>query len=71
MHEELNQFKRNEVWDIVPKPTSHKTIGTKWVFQNKHDESGIIVRNKQDWLQKVTAKKKESTMMKPTLQLQG
>jgi len=46
MHEELNQFKRNEVWDLVPKPASHKSIGTKWVFRNKLDESGIIVRNK-------------------------
>jgi len=46
MHEELNQLKRNEVWDLVPKPTSHKSIGTKWIFRNKLDESGIIVRNK-------------------------
>ena len=46
MHEELNQFKRNEVWDLIPKPASHKSIGTKWVFQNKLDKSGIIVRNK-------------------------
>jgi len=46
MHEELNQFKRNEVWDLVPKPTSHKSIGTKWVFRNKLHESSIIVRNK-------------------------
>ena len=38
MHEELNQFKRNEVWDLVPKPASHKSIGTKWVFQNKLDK---------------------------------
>jgi len=29
MHEELNQFKRNEVWDLVSKPTSHESIGTK------------------------------------------
>ena len=46
MHEELNQFKRNDVWDLVPKPTSHKSIRTKRVFRNKLDESGIIVRNK-------------------------
>jgi len=46
MYEELNQFKRNEVWDLVPKPTSHKSIRIKWVFRNKFDESGIIVRNK-------------------------
>ena len=32
--------------DLVHKPTSYNSIGTKWVFQNKLDESGIIVRNK-------------------------
>jgi len=32
MHEELNQLKRNDVWDLVPKPTSHKPIENKWVF---------------------------------------
>ena len=46
MHKELNQFKRNEVWDFESKPTSHKSIGTKWVFRNKLDESSIVVRNK-------------------------
>ena len=46
MHDKLNQFKRNEVWDLVPKPTSHKPIRIKSVFQNKLDELGIIVRNK-------------------------
>ena len=26
MHEEMNQFKRNDVWDLVTKPTCHKSI---------------------------------------------
>ena len=46
MHEELNQFERNKVWKLVPKPENHSIIGTKWVFRNKLDENGIIVRNK-------------------------
>nr|KYP53191.1 Copia protein [Cajanus cajan] len=46
MQEELNQFTRNEVWDLVPLPSDHPIIGTKWVFRNKLDEYGIIVRNK-------------------------
>lgn len=46
MQEELNQFKRNEVWDLVPPPRDHRVIGTKWVFRNKLDENGIITRNK-------------------------
>ena len=32
MHEELYQFKRNEVWDLVCKPASQGLIRTKWVF---------------------------------------
>jgi len=35
MQEELNQFQRNDVWDLVPKPPQKNIIGTKWVFRNK------------------------------------
>ncbi|WJX83468.1 hypothetical protein P8452_66129 [Trifolium repens] len=46
MQEELNQFKRNEVWDLVPRPEGVNIIGTKWVYRNKFDESGVVTRNK-------------------------
>ena len=46
MQEELNQFKRNKVWTLAPRPKDHFVIGTKWVFRNKKDEEGTIVRNK-------------------------
>ena len=46
MQEELNQFKRNDVWELVPKPSNQTIVGTKWVFRNKLDENGTIVRNK-------------------------
>jgi len=46
MHEELNQFARNEVWTLVPRSKVMDMIGTKWVFKNKIDEQGVIVRNK-------------------------
>ena len=48
MHEELNNFIRNQVWDLVERPKNHNVIGTKWVFQNKQDQDGIVIRNKQD-----------------------
>ncbi|CAJ2662740.1 unnamed protein product [Trifolium pratense] len=35
MQEELNQFKKNEVWDLVPRPENTNVIGTKWVYKNK------------------------------------
>ncbi|KAL8093864.1 hypothetical protein AgCh_035664 [Apium graveolens] len=40
MQEELNQFERNKVWELVPAPKNRSVIGTKWVFRNKMDESG-------------------------------
>jgi len=46
MHEELNQFARNEVHFLVPKTTEMNIIGSKWVFRNKLDEDGVITRNK-------------------------
>lgn len=46
MQEELNQFKRSEVWELVPRPNDINVIGTKWIYKNKSDENGIITRNK-------------------------
>jgi len=46
MQEELNQFQRNDVWDLVPKPHQKNIIGTKWVFRNKLNEQGEVVKNK-------------------------
>ena len=46
MQEELNQFERNQVWCLIPRPYDRPTIGTKQIFRNKLDESGNIIRNK-------------------------
>ena len=48
MHKELHQFERNKVWSLVerPDPVKHNIIGTKWIFRNKQDEDGIVIRNK-------------------------
>jgi hypothetical protein len=45
MQEELNNFKRNEVWSLVPRPKQN-VVGTKWVFHNKQYEYGVVTRNK-------------------------
>jgi hypothetical protein len=45
MQEELNNFKRNEVWSLVPRPKQN-VVGTKWVFRKKQDEHGVVTRNK-------------------------
>ncbi|KAI3715123.1 hypothetical protein L6452_22092 [Arctium lappa] len=46
MQEELLQFKLQDVWDLVDLPKGHRAIGTKWIFRNKRDERGIVIRNK-------------------------
>ncbi|GJV53706.1 putative ribonuclease H-like domain-containing protein [Tanacetum coccineum] len=46
MQEELLQFKLQQVWILVDLPNGKKAIGTKWVFRNKKDERGIVIRNK-------------------------
>nr|GEY83963.1 retrovirus-related Pol polyprotein from transposon TNT 1-94 [Tanacetum cinerariifolium] len=46
MQEELNQFERNKVWTLVPKPHGKTIIGTKWVWKNKLDENGVVIKNK-------------------------
>jgi hypothetical protein len=45
MQEEPNNFKRNEVWSLVPRPKQN-IVGTKWVFRNKQDDHGVVTRNK-------------------------
>ncbi|GKC24059.1 retrovirus-related pol polyprotein from transposon TNT 1-94, partial [Tanacetum coccineum] len=46
MHEELLQFKLQKVWILVDFPKGKKAIGTKWVFRNKKDKRGIVIKNK-------------------------
>jgi hypothetical protein len=46
MHEELENFERNQVWELVDPPPGCKPIGTKWVWKNKEGEKGEVVRNK-------------------------
>ncbi|GKC33560.1 putative reverse transcriptase domain-containing protein [Tanacetum coccineum] len=46
MQEELLQFKLQEVWTSMDLPNGKRAICTKWVFKNKKDERGIVIRNK-------------------------
>jgi hypothetical protein len=45
MQEELNNFTRNEVCHLVPRPNQN-VVGTKWVFRNKQDGHGVVTTNK-------------------------
>jgi len=46
MNEELDQIEKNNTWELVPRPKDKNVIGSKWVFKNKMNEKGQVVRNK-------------------------
>nr|GFC35812.1 uncharacterized mitochondrial protein AtMg00820-like [Tanacetum cinerariifolium] len=46
MQEELLQFKRMDVWVLVPFPDNISLITLKWIFKKKHDEEQTVIRNK-------------------------
>nr|GEU47540.1 hypothetical protein [Tanacetum cinerariifolium] len=46
MQEELHQFIRLDVWELVPLPDGIKSLTLKWLFKNKHDEENMVIRNK-------------------------
>ncbi|KAI3751321.1 hypothetical protein L2E82_22388 [Cichorium intybus] len=46
MHEELNQFEKLNLWQLVELPEGKKALDIRWVFRNKQDDSGVIERNK-------------------------
>nr|GFD05185.1 Gag-Pol polyprotein [Tanacetum cinerariifolium] len=46
MQEELHQFDRLDVWELVDRPLSINVINLKWLWKNKRDEENTIIRNK-------------------------
>ncbi|GKF02802.1 putative ribonuclease H-like domain-containing protein, partial [Tanacetum coccineum] len=46
MQEELLQFKLQQIWTLMDIPNGKRAIGTKWVYRNKKDERGIVIKNK-------------------------
>nr|GEX81142.1 retrovirus-related Pol polyprotein from transposon TNT 1-94 [Tanacetum cinerariifolium] len=46
MQEELLQFKRMDVWVLVPILDNILPLTLKWIFKNKHDEEQTVIRNK-------------------------
>nr|GEV95647.1 retrovirus-related Pol polyprotein from transposon TNT 1-94 [Tanacetum cinerariifolium] len=46
MQEELHQFDRLQVWELVDKPFGKSVIRLKWLWKNKKDEDQTVIRNK-------------------------
>ena len=52
MQEELDQFQKNDVWKLLELPKGNTNVGAKWVFKNKLDETGKVMRNKARFVAK-------------------
>ncbi|GJZ39668.1 retrovirus-related pol polyprotein from transposon TNT 1-94 [Tanacetum coccineum] len=46
MQDELNQFKRLDVWELVERPVDRNEIKVKWIWKNKTDAENTVIRNK-------------------------
>nr|GEV50429.1 integrase, catalytic region, zinc finger, CCHC-type, peptidase aspartic, catalytic [Tanacetum cinerariifolium] len=46
LQEELHQFDRLQVWELVDKPCGKTVIKLKWLWKNKKDEDQTVIRNK-------------------------
>ncbi|GJW30310.1 retrovirus-related pol polyprotein from transposon TNT 1-94 [Tanacetum coccineum] len=46
MQDELNQFKRLNVWELVECLVGKKIIKVKWIWKNKTDAENTVIRNK-------------------------
>ncbi|GJY92551.1 retrovirus-related pol polyprotein from transposon TNT 1-94 [Tanacetum coccineum] len=46
MQEELHQFDRLDVWELVDRPLYKNVINMKWLWKNKRDEENTVIRNK-------------------------
>ena len=53
MQDEFETFQRLEVWELVEKPEGIIVIGLKWIWKNKLDAEGTIIRNKSRLVAKV------------------
>ncbi|GKF70860.1 retrovirus-related pol polyprotein from transposon TNT 1-94, partial [Tanacetum coccineum] len=46
MQEEINEFDRLQVWELVPRPDCIMIIALKWIYKVKLDEYGDVLKNK-------------------------
>nr|GFA30999.1 retrovirus-related Pol polyprotein from transposon TNT 1-94 [Tanacetum cinerariifolium] len=57
IQEELHQFDRLDVWELVDRPLCKNVINMKWIWKNKHDEENTVIRNKSRLVAKGYAQK--------------
>nr|GEZ71045.1 hypothetical protein [Tanacetum cinerariifolium] len=57
MQEELHQFDRLDVWELVNRPLCKNVINIKWLWKNKRDEENTVIHNKSRLVPKGYAQK--------------
>nr|GEW41862.1 Gag-Pol polyprotein [Tanacetum cinerariifolium] len=57
MQEELHQFNRLDLWELVHRPLCKNVINMKWPWKIKHDEENTVIRNKSLFVAKGYAQK--------------
>nr|GFB91586.1 hypothetical protein [Tanacetum cinerariifolium] len=57
MQEELHQFDRLDIWELIDRPLCINVINLKWLWKNKHDEENTVIRNKSRLVAKGYAQK--------------
>ncbi|GJU80232.1 integrase, catalytic region, zinc finger, CCHC-type containing protein [Tanacetum coccineum] len=62
MQDELNQFKRLDVWELVKCPIGRNIISVKWIWKNKTDAEKTVIRNKSRLVAKDMVKRRESIL---------
>nr|GEW45351.1 retrovirus-related Pol polyprotein from transposon TNT 1-94 [Tanacetum cinerariifolium] len=55
--EELHQFDRLDVWELVDRPLCKNVINMKWLWKNKHDVENTVIRKKSRLVAKGSAQK--------------
>nr|GFB69478.1 hypothetical protein [Tanacetum cinerariifolium] len=58
MQEELHQFDRLDVWELVDRPLCTNVINLKWLWKNKRDEENTVIRKNLVWWLKDMRKRK-------------
>nr|GEV49664.1 hypothetical protein [Tanacetum cinerariifolium] len=59
IHNELNQFKRLDVWELVERPIDRNIIKVKWLWKNKTNAENAVIRNKSRLLAKGYSQEEE------------
>ncbi|GJS15921.1 retrovirus-related pol polyprotein from transposon TNT 1-94 [Tanacetum coccineum] len=59
MQDELNQFKRLDVWELVERPTDRNVVKVKWLWESKTDAKNTVIWNKSHLIAKGYSQQEE------------